>query len=252
MNLVSNAAEAMDGGGKITIRTASRFVDAPIEGYDIIAEGDYAVFEVSDTGVGISSEDQKQIFEPFYTKKKMGRSGTGLGMSVVWATVKDHRGYIDVSSCPGEGTTFTLYFPLTREEKRKTAVASSVEDYIGEGEYILVVDDVKEQREIAAGILRRLGYEVTSVASGEEALVAARSRPPDLVVLDMIMEPGMDGLETYQKLLEINSGQKAIIASGYSESERVRATLRMGAGTYIKKPYLFDKIGKAVRAELDR
>jgi two-component system cell cycle sensor histidine kinase/response regulator CckA len=90
------------------------------------------------------------------------------------------------------------------------------------------------------------------VASGEDAVAAVRIRPPDLVVLDMIMEPGIDGLETYQKLLEINAGQRAIIASGYSESERVRATLHMGAGAYIKKPYLFEKIGKAVRAELDR
>ena len=252
MNLVSNAAEAITEGGKISIRTANRYVDAPIEGYDIIAEGDYAVFEISDTGVGISPEDQKRIFEPFYTKKTMGRSGTGLGMSVVWATVKDHRGYIDVSSCPGEGTTFTLYFPATHEEKIKGKAAGPVEDYMGRGERILVVDDVREQREIAAGILKRLGYEVESVASGEEAVAAAHSRPPDLVVLDMIMEPGIDGLETYQKLLKINAGQKAIIASGYSESERVRATLRMGAGAYIKKPYLFDKIGRAVRAELDR
>ncbi len=252
MNLVSNAAEAISDGGKITIVTAHRYLDAPIEGYDIIAEGDYAVFEISDTGVGISPEDQKRIFEPFYTKKTMGRSGTGLGMSVVWATVKDHRGYIDVSSCPDEGTTFTLYIPTTRDEKAKTTAAGAVEDYMGRGEHILVVDDVKEQREIAAGILKRLGYEVASVASGEDAVAAARIRPPDLVVLDMIMEPGIDGLETYQKLLEINAGQRAIIASGYSESERVRATLRMGAGAYIKKPYLFEKIGKAVRAELDR
>ncbi len=252
MNLVSNAAEAITDGGEITIRTANRYVDAPIEGYEIITEGDYAVFEISDTGVGISPEDQKRIFEPFYTKKTMGRSGTGLGMSVVWATVKDHRGYIDVSSCPDEGTTFTLYFPATRAEKAKSMAAGSVEDYMGKGERILVVDDVREQREIAAGILKRLGYEVASVASGEEAVAAVRSHPPDLVVLDMIMEPGIDGLETYQKLLEINAGQKAIIASGYSESERVRATLRMGAGAYIKKPYLFDKIGRAVRAELDR
>ena len=252
MNLVSNAAEAMTGGGQITLRTANRYVDAPIEGYDIIAAGDYAIFEITDTGVGISPKDQKRIFEPFYTKKTMGRSGTGLGMSVVWATVKDHRGYIDVSSCPGVGTTFTLYFPAAHEERPRKAAAGSIEDYMGRGEHILVVDDIKEQREIAAGILKRLGYEVTAVASGEEALAAARTRPPDLVVLDMIMDPGMDGLETYQKLLELNAGQKAIIASGYSESERVRATLRMGAGSYIKKPYLFDKIGKAVRAELDR
>ena len=252
MNLVSNAAEAMPGGGKITVHTANRYVDSPIEGYDFIAEGDYVVLSIEDTGIGISPQDQKRIFEPFYTKKTMGRSGTGLGMSVVWATVKDHRGYIDVVSQQGSGTAFTLYFPATREEIPKVAATDSPDSYMGRGEHILVVDDVKEQREIASGILKRLGYDVAAVASGEDAVAAARRKAPDLVLLDMIMEPGMDGLETYQKLLELNAGQKAIIASGYSESERVRAALRMGAGVYIKKPYLFDKIGRAVRSELDR
>jgi len=252
MNLVSNAAEAMPGGGKITVHTANRYVDSPIEGYDFIAEGDYVVLSIADTGIGISPQDQKRIFEPFYTKKTMGRSGTGLGMSVVWATVKDHRGYIDVVSQQGSGTVFTLYFPATREEIPKVAATDSPDSYMGRGEHILVVDDVKEQREIASGILKRLGYDVAAVASGEDAVAAARRKPPDLVLLDMIMEPGMDGLETYQKLLGLNAGQKAIIASGYSESERVRAALRMGAGVYIKKPYLFDKIGRAVRSELDR
>jgi PAS domain S-box-containing protein len=252
MNLVSNAAEAMPDGGTMTIRTENLYVDAPIRGYDIIEEGDYAVLAITDTGVGISPQDQKRIFEPFYTKKTMGRSGTGLGMSVVWATVKDHRGYIDVVSESGVGTTFTLYFPVTSEAKRETSPAWSVEDYGGRGEHILVVDDVREQREIAMGMLKRLGYEVTAAASGEDAVALARTRTPDLVLLDMIMDPGMDGLETYRKLLELNTGQKAIIASGYSESERVRTALRMGAGAYLKKPYLLDKIGRTVREELDR
>ena len=101
-------------------------------------------------------------------------------------------------------------------------------------------------------MLRRLGYEVALASSGEDAVAMARNRKPDLVVLDMIMEPGIDGLETYRRLIEVNAGQKAIIASGYSESEKVRAAIRLGAGTYVKKPYLLDKIGRAVRAELDR
>jgi len=114
MNLVSNAAEAMSDGGMIRISTESKYLDKPIKGYDNIREGDYAVLTVSDTGEGISEEDLKRIFEPFFTKKKMGRSGTGLGMAVVWGTVKDHRGYIDIQSTLGQKTTFTLYFPVTR------------------------------------------------------------------------------------------------------------------------------------------
>lgn len=252
MNLVSNAAEAMPEGGKISIATENRYVDTPIQGYDIVAEGDYVVFKISDTGVGIAEKDQKRIFEPFYTKKMMGRSGTGLGMSVVWATVKDHKGYIDVTSDIGSGTTFTLYFPITRETNVVASDAWSIEDYMGQGERILVVDDVSEQREIASVMLRRLGYEVQSAPSGEDAVTMAKNNSPDLVVLDMIMDPGMDGLETYRQLLEINAGQKAIIASGYSESVKVRTALRIGAGAYLKKPYLLEKIGTAVRAELDR
>jgi CheY-like chemotaxis protein len=173
-------------------------------------------------------------------------------MSVVWATVKDHKGYIDVTSTIGSGTTFTLYFPVTREIDTQVADEWSIKDYMARGERILVVDDVSEQRQIASVMLRRLGYEVASAASGEEAVAMVKQDTPDLVVLDMIMDPGMDGLETYRQLLDINAGQKAIIASGFSESEKVRTALRIGAGAYLKKPYLLDKIGMAVRAELDR
>ena len=116
MNLVSNAAESISGPGEVTIRTESRYLDKPIKGYDEVKEGDYAVLTVSDTGMGIPAENIEKIFEPFYTKKTMGRSGTGLGLTIVWGTVKDHNGYIDVQTEVGQGTTFTLYFPVTRED----------------------------------------------------------------------------------------------------------------------------------------
>jgi len=115
MNLISNAVEAMPDGGKLTVSTENRYIDRPIRGYDDVKEGDYVVLTISDTGTGISPDDIEKIFEPFYTKKKMGRSGTGLGMAVVWGTVKDHNGYIHFESAEGRGTTFTLYFPVTRK-----------------------------------------------------------------------------------------------------------------------------------------
>ena len=124
VNLVSNAAEAMSKGGKLSISTENRYIDSPVSGYDDVAEGDYVVLEVSDSGKGISPEYMNRIFEPFFTKKKMGRSGTGLGMSVVWGTVKDHNGYIDVKSEVGEGTTFSLFFPATRQELSKKATGN--------------------------------------------------------------------------------------------------------------------------------
>ncbi len=255
MNLVSNAAEALLEGGTITISTENRYISQSIKGYEDVVKGDYVVLVVSDTGIGISKKDIKKIFEPFYTKKKMGRSGTGLGMAVVWNTVKDHQGYIDVESREEKGTTFTLYFPVTlkegEKEKAKDSSTPPVQLYRGRGESVLVVDDVEQQRDIATKMLQELGYAVTSVASGEEAVEYVKTHSVDLIVLDMIMDPGMDGLETYRKIIEIRPGQKCIIASGFSESARVREAQRLGAGTYVKKPYLAEKMGLAIRAELD-
>ncbi|MEJ2285485.1 MAG: ATP-binding protein, partial [Desulfobacterales bacterium] len=250
MNLVSNAAEAMPNGGKISIRTDNRYVDSSLNCYEAVGEGDYATLTVSDRGIGISAEDIERIFEPFYTKKTMGRSGTGLGMAVVWGTVKDHNGSIDVQSELGVGSTFTLYFPITRKSLPAAKQCLSTEAYKGNGESILIVDDVKEQREIASGMLKKLGYNVTAVPSGEDALHYMQDNAPDLLVLDMIMQPGMDGLETYQKILQFHPEQKAVIASGFSESKKVKEAQNIGAGAYVKKPYSFEKIGMAVKGEL--
>ena len=250
MNLVSNAAEAMPLGGKISISTENRSVDKPVIGYDRIEKGEYIVLEISDTGVGISPDDLEKIFEPFYTRKTMGRSGTGLGMAVVWGTVKDLNGFIDVKSTVGEGTTFTLYFPITKDETSRDKSILSLEDYMGNGEYILVIDDVEEQREIASGMLKKLGYSVSLVSSGEEAVEFMKDHSADLLVLDMIMAPGIDGLETYKRIHKLHPGQKAIVASGFSETDRVRETQTLGAGPYLKKPYTLEKIGLAVKTEL--
>jgi len=250
MNLISNAAEAMPNGGEIIVTTENQYIDNSLKGFEAVEEGDYATLTVADTGIGISSGDIERIFEPFYTKKTMGRSGTGLGMAVVWGTVKDHSGYIDVQSELGDGSTFTLYFPVTRKKLPQEKQRVSAEAYKGNGESILIVDDIKEQREIASGMLKKMGYNVTSVPSGEDALNYMQDNAADLLVLDMIMQPGMDGLETYQKILQFHPEQKAVIASGFSESEMVKEAQSIGAGAYVKKPYSFEKIGMAVKGEL--
>jgi PAS domain S-box-containing protein len=252
VNLVSNAAESISGIGEVTIRTASRYIDKPVKGYDEVREGDYAVLTVTDTGMGIPLENIEKIFEPFYTKKKMGRSGTGLGLAIVWGTVKDHKGYIDVRSEMGRGSAFTLYFPVTREEMIAQQRKVAIEQYMGTGESVLVVDDIAEQREIATTLLNRLGYQVHTVPSGEEAVDYLKSNQADIMVLDMIMVPGIDGLETYQRVLEIVPKQKAIIVSGFSETDRVREAQKLGAGPYVKKPYILETIGMAIRNELNR
>ena len=126
-----------------------------------------------------------------------------------------------------------------------------MQDFRGNGETILVIDDVEEQRKIASRILSKMGYKVKSIASGEEAVHYLKENSADLLILDMIMDPGIDGLETYKKINKMHPGQKAIIASGFSESERVKKAQKLGAGIYLKKPYSLEKIGEAVRAALN-
>jgi len=252
MNMVSNAAEAMPDGGTIQIFTDNK-PSTGSNGLPGNEEGQgQVVLKIADTGYGIALKDQQKIFEPFYTKKKMGRSGTGLGMAVVWGTVQDHAGTIEVDSRPGEGTTFTVFFPAVEGHERNIVSQTNLANIMGHGESVLVVDDVAEQREVAAKILRKLNYQVHVVASGEEALAYLQTQAVDLMLLDMIMDPGMDGLATYREALKINPQQKALLASSFSETGRVKAAMDLGAGGYIKKPYDIDIIGQGIRRELDR
>lgn len=252
MNLVFNAVETMPKGGVVTILSQNRYFDEPIRGYGTIEEGEYAVVKVTDNGIGISEQDLARIFEPFYTKKTMGRSGSGLEMALVMATVEDHDGYIDVQSTADRKTTFSVYLPVSRQKLPREETRFSLDKYRGNGEFVLVVDDIEEQRSIAADMFTKLGYRVKSVTSGEEAVDYMKTHPADLLVLDMIMDPGIDGLETYKRVLQLHPGQKAIISSAFSESERVREALRLGAGAYVKKPYLMDKMAITLRDELAR
>ena len=231
--------------------TRNRYLDTAIDRYEKIPEGEYVMLGITDEGVGIPPEELHRIFEPFYSKKRMGRSGSGLGMTVVWNTIKDHAGFVDIQSREGDGTRFNVFLPATREEELPTKRRVVLQDYTGT-ECILVVDDIPEQLEIAVRMLSRLGYQVASASGGAQAVAHIKANTVDLLVLDMVMPPGIDGLETYRRILEVHPGQKAIIASGYAPSDRVKAMQEMGAGVYIRKPYTMEKIGLAVRRELDR
>ena len=250
MNLVANASEAIEGNGIVAISTTNQYLDEPLKGYGDVRIGEYALLTVSDNGSGIAPGDPERIFEPFYTKKVMGRSGTGLGLAVVWNTVQDHKGYINVKSSE-KGTVFELYFPVTRQAVAAEKEAVPLKDYLGHGEKILVVDDEERQREIACGMLTRLGYKAEAVSSGEEAIAYLKEHAADLIVLDMVMPKGINGRETYEEIIKICPGQKAITASGFSETEEVKMAQRSGAGKYIKKPYILEKIGLAVKEELE-
>ena len=254
MNLVSNAVESMPSGGIIEMSTSNRYLDRAIrEVFDkSVPPGNFVTFRISDQGIGIPRSRIKKIFEPFYTKKTLGRRGTGLGMAVVWGTVVDHHGHILINSSQKKGTVFELLFPPSREKLAINKLKAKLRDFRGNGEKILVVDDIEEQREIATLILTRLGYKVFTVSSGEEALEYLDHNQPDLVILDMIMNPGIDGLATYKRMIKLKPGLRTIIVSGYSETNRVKNTLKMGAGSYIKKPYTMETIGLAVKNQLKK
>ena len=247
MNLIMNAYEAIPDHGHVTVTTEVAHVEEHAGMYDTIAKGTYILVRVSDTGDGIPQENMEHIFEPFYSRKKMGRSGSGLGLTVVYGVVRDMNGYVDVDSS-SDGTRMRIYIPVS--EKEIETSGSEPTDLSG-NEQILVVDDVKEQRDVARHMLMHLGYKVATAEHGHAALAYLRENPADLVITDMIMEEGFDGLDTYMAIREINRRQKCIIASVYSETDRVREALSCGACAFDQKPYAMDAIGSIVRTVLD-
>ncbi|MFQ5710007.1 MAG: PAS domain S-box protein, partial [bacterium] len=249
-NLLNNAKEAMQAIGVLTIRTRNVYLDEPLKGYQTIERGEYVRLEISDTGAGIDPAILDNIFDPFFTTKKMDRMrGSGLGLSIVHGIIEDHKGYISVESTLGKGTTFTLYFPVAREVEKE--VKEALEISRGGDEKILVIDDDPVQRRVSAQLLKRLGYQVHTVPSGENAIAYLRKNPQDLLLLDMVMD-GIDGVETYRRILEFQPKQKAIILSGYAMSQRVQEALRLGAGSFISKPVTLNDLADSVRMELDK
>ena len=249
MNLIINAKEAMNDLGALTIRTENVYLDEPLKGNQTIKRGEYVKVEICDTGTGIDATIIDKIFDPFFTTKKMDKiRGSGLGLSIVHGVVEDHNGYITFASEQGQGTSFFLYFPISRETPTESAVNGIPK---GQGEHILFVDDDPVQRTVSSQLLKRLGYQVQVVSSGEEAVEYVRKHIPDLVVLDMVMD-GIDGAETYRQILEFKSDLRAIVLSGYAMSQRVDEALRLGAGAFVPKPIRPHLLATVIRKELDK
>ncbi|PIE67964.1 MAG: hypothetical protein CSA23_01415 [Deltaproteobacteria bacterium] len=247
MNLVSNSAEALTAtGGTVTIELYRRDLDLPLDAYVPIPAGSYIVMSVADDGPGIAENDVDHIFEPFYTRKEMGRSGTGLGLAVVWGVVNDHRGFIDVTTRESAGTRIDLYFPAFDTSAAEQAPEGDGNPQEEKKALILVVDDIAEQREVGVALLEALGYEARAVASGEAALQVLAEQPVDLLLLDMIMDPGIDGLDTFKRARALHPGQRAVIASGYSKSSRVEKAMTMGASGFLRKPYRLQDLANVV------
>ena len=174
-----------------------------------------------------------------------------MGLSIVHGIVKDHSGYIDFESQVGRGTAFIMYFPISR-----SIDAPAAEDrHRGRGESILVVDDDESQLRIMTRLLETLGYTVTAGRGGEEALRLTRERqtPFDLIITDVIMDAGMDGLETFRQIRAHSPRQPIMLVSGYERARaKVDAAQKLGAGAYLRKPLTLEKVAEAVRRELDR
>ncbi|WP_163338315.1 response regulator [Desulfopila sp. IMCC35008] len=250
MNLITNSAEAISKKGFVEILLENKYLDLPIPGYDSVNEGEYAMLIVRDDGIGIPAENIGKIFEPFYTNKVMGQSGSGLGMPVVWSTVKEHDGYIQVNSAEGEGTEFKIYFPATQREIISESEYDAADLKRGNGQAILVVDDLNVQREIASSLLTYLGYIVQTAMNGEAAVDLLETKKFDLVLLDMIMEPGIDGLETFRRIITRQPDQKVILVSGYADVSRVKQMKELGLDSHIKKPYTLNSLAESVHMVL--
>lgn len=253
-NLLQNAIDVSGAGGEVRLRSYSRQIGAPLDRYETILPGDYVVIEVSDSGGGLPGDTRQRIFEPFFSTKRLGQgSGTGLGLAIVHGVVKEHDGFIDVESTPGMGTTFSLYFP--RSHGRIASTRPPQARRAG-GERILVVDDDPIQLRTCERVLTRCGYKVQTTSSGLDACerctlaAAGKAQGFDLIVMDVQLSEGEDGLDIYERILKIIPRQKAVLASGHAPSHRIEAALERGI-PWLQKPYTADALNDIVRAALD-
>ncbi|MCX6993380.1 MAG: response regulator [Kiritimatiellaeota bacterium] len=261
-NLLIHAFDAMPQGGRLTLTTSVEQVHDPVAGYELISPDTYVVLHVMNTGPSIDEQELNRMFEPFYANDKArSQKRSGLELAIVYAVLKEHKGFIDVRALPDKGSDFIVYFPVSLAGQAGALPEIREQlaplDFRG-NETVLVVDDEEDQRRIVARWLRTDGYKVLTAHNGQTAIElldsAARAQGPaiDLVLLDMIMADDFDGLDTYKKMLELNPRQKVIMVSGFAVTDRIKEALTLGVGQYIQKPYDFDNLGRAVRRELDK
>jgi CheY-like chemotaxis protein len=254
LNLALNASHAMPDEGKITIETRTFVLADDVRttqwGTD---RGEYVLLKIADTGYGIEKEIQNRIFEPFFTTKAPGQ-GTGLGLSMVYGIVKNHRGHIDCYSEPGAGTRFNIYFPVLKSENLHQDDVSTQKEKMptGNDETILLVDDDESASDAAKKMLQRFGYAVTTATNAEKAIefYMAEKEKIDLVILDLIM-PGMGGRKCLERMLEIKPDLKAIVTSGYASAATVEDFHKNGRSIFVEKPYQLKDLLRIIRQVLD-
>jgi PAS domain S-box-containing protein len=249
VNLLSNAVDATQSIGQVAVKTENCYVDGLLGSFGRVPMGEYVKMTIADTGHGISSDFVSRILDPFFTTKTSDKArGSGLGLSVVDAVIKDHGGYLDLETAEGKGTSIYVYWPVARDAVEDCDPVETT----GGTETVLVIDDDEMQRSVSTNLLTRLGYQTTSVDSGEKAVEYLQEHPHDLLILDMVMAQGIDGTETFRRILAFNPDQRAVIVSGFSESVGVQEVQALGAGAFVKKPLTRQTLAEAVRTELDR
>jgi DNA-binding LacI/PurR family transcriptional regulator/signal transduction histidine kinase/ActR/RegA family two-component response regulator len=253
-NLLRNAVEAIDKRGEIVVQTRRDRVASPLHRYETIPPDDYAVLTIADDGCGIEASELSRVFEPFWSRKRPGEScGSGLGLAIVHGVVKEHEGFIDVTSLPGRGTSFALYFPLVGTPLAASAPVSVAARRPAK---ILVVDDEPIQLRTCQRVLDELGYEVETTDSGKRAYAMFRKAAPlgkspyDLVIIDVVLGEMFDGLQIFEQIQHLFPGQKAIMASGHAPSERAELAISKGL-FWVSKPYTVDALTRAVRQVLE-
>ena len=251
-NLFINAADAMPGGGDLTLKTTNiNSQDMTDKQYKPVA-ANYVMLQVTDTGEGMDTKTLERIFDPFFTTKGLGR-GTGLGLASVYGIIKAHGGYIDVDSEQGVGTTFHIYFPALDKSNIHSHIPHKSPDRIKPGKgTILIVDDEEIIIDVSIEMLKKIGYRVLKALSGKEAIseYQASIAKIDLVILDLIM-PKISGSEVYDKLKEINPQVKALLSSGYSVDGQATEILKRGCNGFIQKPFNMEELSRKVNEILD-
>ena len=252
MNLAMNSRDAMPSGGRITIETVNQHLD---EGYaskhSVIKPGPYVMLAVSDTGTGISSENQKHLFEPFFTTKEIGK-GTGLGLATVYGIVKQSGGYVWAYSEEGLGTTFKVYLPRADKPVSELHLDDQANNDMKGSEKILLVEDEELVRDLSRKILESCGYTVTEARNGAEALEMYRNGNDDFALLltDVVM-PKMSGRQLVKHLSDVRPGLKVLYMSGYTDDSVIRNGVISAGENFIQKPFTFNDLAGSVRAMLD-
>ncbi len=249
-NIMINAIYAGSIGNKVSVTTEDVAVKKLISTtMGNIPEGQYVKLTINDNGTGIEEKVLPRIFEPFFTTKEKGK-GTGMGLAMVYGIVKNHNGYISVetdTSPENHGTTFSVYFPAV--EKREIEKNEYNGNITGTGK-ILIIDDELSIREMVQDALEMKGYEVVTAAEGQEGLEKFRSGSFDVVITDLIMPLGMDGIELCREVRELDPNVPIYAMSGYHQDKSVQQMLSKGATGFIGKPFKLEELYQIISSAL--